>query len=106
MAYQSGSNGTIAWFSAAGYRCNEKSDYGIQNPDRSWRDSTRVMKRWSTRMTEPRRQPEVDVWIPIQLERGASGIAGIYARVGAQFWRAIESGRNPGLRVVEGVESQ
>ena len=99
MAYSSGANGTIAWYSPGGYRYNEKSDYGITNPDRSWRDLTRVMHRWSERMTEPRALPEVDVWIPIQLDRDADGIAGIYRRVGQRFWAAVEEGKTPGLRV-------
>ncbi len=52
-------------------------------------------------MTKPRRRPEVDVWIPIQPQRDAAGIAGIYERVGEPFWNAIESGKTPGLKVVE-----
>jgi hypothetical protein len=99
MAYAGGANGTIAWYSPGGYRYNEKSDYGITNPDRSWRELTAVMHRWSGRMTEPRALPEVDAWIPIQLDRDADGIAGIYRRVSQQFWAAVDEGKTPGLRI-------
>ncbi len=33
--------------------------------------------------------------------RDAAGIAGIYERVEESFWNAIESGKTPGLKVVE-----
>ncbi|MGO8749159.1 MAG: hypothetical protein ACLQNE_24640 [Thermoguttaceae bacterium] len=99
MAYRSGSNGTIAWYSAGGYRVDEKSDFGILNPDGSWRPQTHVIRRWTDVMTRPRPVPKPEVRIPIELYRDADGLAGIYRRVEKQFWEAVEAGRIPGLRL-------
>lgn len=99
MAHQAGSNGTIAWFSCGGYRVNEKSDYGIANPDRSWRPATEVIHRWAAVMKEPPQRLPPDVWIPIQLDRHTDGIAGIYRHAREAFWSAVDQGRRPGLKV-------
>jgi hypothetical protein len=99
MAYESGSNGTFCWYSCGGYRVNEKSDYGILGPDGAWRPHTEVLHRWAERMTAPRTRKPVDRWIPIELGRDVDGVAGIYGRVGEQFWRTIDEGLTPGLRV-------
>ncbi|NQT17975.1 MAG: beta-galactosidase [Planctomycetes bacterium] len=99
MAYQSGSNGTICWYSPGGYRFNEKSDYGITNPDRSWRELTHVIHSWTERMTAPRADRKTDIVIPIRLNEHANGVKGIYEEVQQRFWGAIDSGKTPGLVV-------
>ena len=99
MAYKSGSNGTFAWYSSGGYRVDEKSDYGILNPDGSWRPHTHVMHRWAAKMTQPRAAAKPDVWIDIELGRDVDGIAGVYRRAAPAFWKAVESGKTPGLRL-------
>lgn len=98
MAYESGSSGTVAWFFPGGYRYNEKSDYGILNPDGSWRPHTHVIHRWAEKMTRPRPIHQPDVLIPFTLYHDVDGIAGIYRRVGRQFWEAVDAGKRPGLR--------
>ncbi len=102
MAYRSGANGTVAWFSPGGYRYNERSDYGIINPDRSWRPTTHVMHLWAQRMTTARPLPKPDVWIPIELYRDVEGLPGIYRRTREAFWKAVEAGRTPGLKIISG----
>ncbi len=99
MAYESDSNGTFCWYSCGGYRVNERSDYGILGPDGAWRPHTEVLHRWAEKMTEPRPRKPVQRWISIELGRDVEGVAGIYGRVGEQFWRAVEEGLTPGLRV-------
>lgn len=99
MAYESGSSGTFCWYSCGGYRVNEKSDYGILGPDGAWRPQTESLHRWAQRMTEPRARKPVEQWIPIQLQRDVDGVTGIYGRVRDQFWKAIDAGLTPGLRV-------
>ena len=98
MAYRSGANGTVCWWFPGGYRWNERSDYGILNPDRSWRGSTRVIKRWSERMTAPRELPKVDTWLEFRRADHPDGIAGIYRVTKEAFWQAIAEGKTPGLR--------
>jgi hypothetical protein len=99
MAYESGSNGTFCWYSCGGYRVNEKSDYGILGPDGAWRPQAEALHRWAERMTEPRPRKPVQRWIPIQLGRDVDGVAGIYRRAGEPFWKAVDEGLTPGLRV-------
>ncbi len=99
MAYQSDSNGTFCWYWCGGYRVNEQSDYGILGPDGAWRPHTEVLHRWAEKMTKPRPRKPIQRWIPIKLGRDVDGPAGIYRRVGDQFWQAVEEGLTPGLRV-------
>jgi hypothetical protein len=106
MALQSGCNGTIAWYSAGGYRVDEKSDFGILNPDGSWRSISQAIHRWSVPMTRPRPVLKPDVWIPIQLDRDADGLAGVYRRVEKQFWDAVDAGHRPGLVVEKPSEAR
>lgn len=99
MAYRSGANGTICWWFPGGYRWNERSDFGILNPDRSWREVTRVIHDWAPRMTAPRPLPTPDV--TIEVERGLDGLYGIYQRAKEAFWKAVDDGRTPALVIRE-----
>jgi hypothetical protein len=98
MAYESGANGTVCWWFPGGYRANERSDYGILNPDRSWRPVTTVIKRWAPRFTAPRPNPTPAVWLPVELNRDVDGLPGLYARLKDDFWKAVDAGKLPGLR--------
>jgi hypothetical protein len=100
MAFQSGANGTVCWWFPGGYRWNERSDYGILNPDRSWRPVTPVIARWAPRMTAPRPNPRPDVWLPVELNQDVDGLNGIYNRLKDDFWKAADAGKFPGLRAV------
>jgi hypothetical protein len=102
MAYRSGANGTVCWWFPGGYRTNERSDYGIVNPDRSWRPVTHVIKRWAEKMTAPRPNPRPDVWLEADPGRDVDGLFGLYRRLKGDFWQAVEAGRTPGLRLPEG----
>ncbi len=93
-----GGNGAICWWFPGGYRCGERSDYGIINPDRSWRPVTYVIHKFAARMKASRPLPVPHVWIPIQFGAGESE-SSIYQRVKKQFWKAYEAGTLPGLKV-------
>ena len=99
MAFQSGANGTVCWWFPGGYRWNERSDFGILNPDRSWRPVTQVIKRWAPKMTAPRPNPTPVVWLPVELNRDVDGLTGLYKRLKDDFWKAADAGTFPGLRV-------
>lgn len=98
MVLKSGANGTVCWWFPGGFRYGENSDYGILNPDRTWRPSTRAIHDYAERMKRPRRVPQPDVWIEIDRYKHANGIQGLYADVKDAFWRAIDEGKTPGLR--------
>ena len=99
-----GGNGAICWWFPGGYRCGERSDYGIINPDRSWRPVTYVIHHFAARMEASRPLPVPRVWIPIQLGDGQSEYS-IYKSVKKKFWAAYQAGTLPGLKVtwVHGV---
>jgi hypothetical protein len=98
MAYRSGANGTFCWWFPGGYRWNERSDFGILNPDRSWRGMTHVIHDWSERFTTPRDLPRPDVWLEIDRNATNLGIPGFYRQTKEAFWAAVDAGKTPGLR--------
>ena len=97
MALHSGANGAVCWWYPGGFRTNEKSDYGIFNPDGTDRPATVALRKYAEPMTRPREIPRPDVWIEFNPDDPA-GIEGIYKQVSASYWQAVESGQVPGLR--------
>jgi len=99
-----GGNGAICWWFPGGYRCGERSDYGIINSDRSWRPVTYVIHHFAARMERSRPLPVPHEWIPIQVGGGQSE-SSIYQSVKKKFWAAYQAGTLPGLKVtwVHGV---
>lgn len=97
MADESGANGTVAWWYPGGFRYGENSDYGIINPDGSWRPVTETMHRWAPRMTATRPRP-VDTWLTIDPDASVKGIVGVYEAVKERYFAVTEAGKNPGLR--------
>ncbi len=93
-----GGNGAICWWFPGGYRCGERSDYGIINPDRSWRPVTYVIHHFAARMEASRPLPVPRVWIPIRLG-GTQSESSIYQSVKRKFWAAYQTGQLPGLKV-------
>jgi hypothetical protein len=98
MMLKSHASGSAGWFWPGGYRFDEKSDYGVINPDGSWRPVSEVIKKYSTSMTAPRDRPAVDHWITVDRDADVRGLVGIYERVQGEFWQAVQAGKFPGLR--------
>ncbi len=98
MVDESDGNGTICWWYPGGYRVNERSDFGIINPDGSWRPITEVIARWAPKFAAPRAKRRVDPWIEFDPARSVRGLTGIYEATQAEFWKAVDAGRRPGLR--------
>jgi len=104
MVLRSGANGAVCWWYPGGFRTNEKSDYGILNPDGTDRPATEALRKYAQPLTRPRGIPQPEVWIEFDPEDPA-GIEGIYKKVSAPFWRAVEAGKVPGLRSTAGARS-
>ena len=98
MVLRSGANGTVCWWFPGGYRTGERSDYGILNPDRTWRPVTHVIHDYAPRLTAERALPQPEVWIPLNRDKHADGIKGIYAEGKDTFWKVIGEGKTPGLK--------
>jgi len=100
MMLESHSNGVAWWWYPGGYRVNERSDYGIINPDGTDRPVTRVIREFGPKLTAERVAPKPDVWIEIDRDADARGLFGAYEKVKERFWRAVEQGKTVGLRCV------
>jgi len=101
MVLRSGASGSVCWWFPGGFRYGENSDFGIINPDRTWRPVTRVIHEYADRIKAERDRPAPDVVIDIDRYRYANGIQGVYEQVRDAFWRAVDEGKTPGLKWVE-----
>lgn len=99
MAALSDSNGTAAWWFPGGYRVNENSDFGVLDPDGSDRPVTPVIRMWMPKLRKAAAQPlpRVDAWIDVDRDSDVRGLAGIYEKCKAEFWKALAAGMHPGL---------
>ena len=98
MMTSSGADGVFFWWYPGGYRFDERSDYGIINPDGSDRPVTKVIRKAGKAFLNGPPAKPIDYWIEIDRDRYPAGVAGIYKSVRREFWNAIESGRVPGLK--------
>lgn len=97
MVRLSQADGVVAWWFPGGYRFNERSDYGILAPDYSDRPVTKVIREYAQVFGEPGPVPPVDYWITVDRDADSRGLFGMYARVQAEYWKAVEQGLTPGL---------
>lgn len=97
MVLRSGANGAVCWWYPGGFRANERSDFGILEPDGTDRPATAMLRRYAPQITRARDIPRPDVWIDFDPDDPA-GVEGIYRQTATAFWRAIDAGQIPGLR--------
>ncbi len=98
MALESGSAGTVCWWYPGGHRANENSDFGIINPDGTWRSLSRIVLEHAPRFLNRTTFPAPDTWITVDRDLSADALYGIYARHKEEYWRLIAEGKTPGLR--------
>ncbi len=98
MITSSAADGIYWWWYPGGFRFGENSDYGIMNPDGTWRPNSHAIREHAeTFMNGPDAKP-VDHWIVFDRDQFANGMPGVYEAVQEEFWMAIDEGRTPGLR--------
>jgi hypothetical protein len=98
MFISSGADGIFFWWYPGGYRVNERSDYGIINPDGSDRPVTRVIREMGPQLLAGPSAKPVDTWLEFDRDLHPDALAGIYDAAKDAFWQAIEAGKTPGLR--------
>jgi len=98
MMISSGAGGIYFWWYPGGFRVGENSDYGIINPDGTDRPVTRVIRENARKFLDGPPARPIDFWIEVDRDAHPDGVAGIYDKVKAKFWKAIEKGFAPGLR--------
>lgn len=104
MAWKSGSQGLAAWWFPGGFRVDEKSDFGLFNPDRTARPAVEsMMKAVTLFQTEP---GDLTPKHLIKIDRYGSmfGYNDVYSKCKEEYLDAINSGEYPGIKT-EGTEA-
>ena len=95
---ESGADGVFFWWYPGGFRLGENSDFGIINPDGTDRSATKVIRTQGPEFLKAPKPGQPDDWITVDRDRDARGLFGIYEGSQADFWKAINEGRRPGLK--------
>lgn len=98
MLIESGADGVFFWWYPGGYRVNERSDYGIINPDGTDRPVTQVIRELGPKLLAAPLPPRIDAWLTFDRDKHPDGLTGVYAELEDQYWTLLEQGRWPGLR--------
>jgi len=98
MMGQSGCDGVFFWWYPGGFRANERSDFGIINPDGTDRPVTRVIREEGPAFLKAAKPPPPNDIITINRDRDARGLFGIYQAVKKDYWQAIADGKTPALQ--------
>ncbi|HWB52614.1 MAG TPA: hypothetical protein VG722_00410, partial [Tepidisphaeraceae bacterium] len=96
MIAESDADGSFPWWLPGGYRVDEDSDFGIMNPDRSWRPAAVAIHKWAPILAGPRREKPKAV-IPIHPGQHVDGIHGIYDAIRTRFNDTLNAGKQPVL---------
>jgi len=98
MMIGSGADGVYSWWYPGGFRVNERSDFGIINPDGTDRPVSKMLRERAAVFLDGPSAKSINHWIEIDRDKRADGLFGIYEEVSQEFWKAIGSGKSPGLR--------
>lgn len=98
MFIESAADGIFFWWYPGGYRVNERSDYGIINPDGTDRPVTHVIREHADALIHGPDAREITHWLEIDRDKHPAGVNGIYEEHKEAFWALIEAGHGPGLR--------
>jgi hypothetical protein len=98
MMGEAGCDGVFFWWYPGGFRFNERSDFGIINPDGTDRPVTRVIREEGPVFLKAAKPPAANYVITINRDRDARGLFGIYQAVKKDYWQAIANGKTPALQ--------
>jgi len=99
MVLESGANGTAPWWWPGGYRVNEKSDFGITNPDGTPRPSAALIRKYAKQMKAAHAYPKPDTWMTIDRDANAGGYWYLTFNSGKDAYRdARRQGKHLGIR--------
>ena len=96
MIVDSRANGCAAWWFPGGYRVDERSDFGIVNPDGTAREVCEVIRRYAP-LIKSIRPREPDVFIEVDRTPFVTGYAGVFERWADRYVELIKAGRFPGV---------
>ncbi|MEN6373142.1 MAG: hypothetical protein ABFD64_14145, partial [Armatimonadota bacterium] len=100
LLIESEANGVFFWWYPGGYRVNERSDYGVIEPDGSDRAVTKVIRKLGPKFMAIKSHKTPDYWIVFDRDKHTDGVAGIYGKVGAEYWKSVANGKTLGLKTI------
>ncbi|MFN3422162.1 MAG: beta-galactosidase, partial [Armatimonadota bacterium] len=93
----SDADGAMGWWFPGGYRVDERSDFGIVNPDGTLRPAAEVAKRWSAVLTNlplrPVPRPSPPVPIRIDRDENARGPMALWLKHGDEVAKLVREGK-------------
>ncbi|MHB1458862.1 MAG: beta-galactosidase, partial [Armatimonadota bacterium] len=98
MVYDISANGATAWWWPVGYRVDEKSDYGIVNPDLTLRPAALEFPKIAPKFSNPRDAREPDIYLTVDRDAHVTGYAGIYAQFADGYVKLFKEGKFPGVK--------
>ena len=91
MAVDSGANGTAPWWWPGWYRVNERSDYGIANPDGTPRQQAKLLLTYGPKLKTPRHFPKGDIPFLYDRDAHAGGYWHITFNAGRDAYKAARA---------------
>lgn len=82
VVVEAGANATTPWWWPGGYRVDEKSDFGMIDPDGTPRPAAEVIRSYATRLKAPRTPPRPTRWFTFDRD----------AHAGGYWWAAFHEG--------------
>jgi hypothetical protein len=98
MVRLSDSDGAMAWWLPGGYRVDERSDYGILNPDRTLRPAGAAVQSHARELLHPVARPAPDTWLTVDRFADARGAAALWQKEAGDFARMVREGHRVGLK--------
>ncbi len=92
-AYNSYSSALYSWFFPGGYRINERSDYGILNPDGSDRPATKLMREYAPKFIGQGERKAADVLLTVERDDYPSSIMGMFNHLKSRMTDAYRKGQ-------------
>ncbi len=101
MILKSGANGSMCWWYPGGFRVGENSDFGVINPDGTWRPVTHVIRKYADPIINRSALPKATDTRVIDRYQHPDGIRGVFRETEEWFYRTFEAGGFPALQWTE-----
>lgn len=98
MTMETYANGSIGWWWSGGMRVDEKSDFGIINPDGTPRPAALLFKEIADEFYKPRTVLPPNAFIDIDRDEHVTGYAGVFGDGADKYVDLLDSGKIPGVR--------
>jgi hypothetical protein len=99
MLVASQASGVFFWWYPGGFRMFENSDYGVINPDGTYREASHVTQEQSKVFLSSPGYTSPSQPVPIAINPDdPRGLPGIYESVKSNYWHAIEQNQTPILQ--------